>query len=153
MDREKGEYDFYLRYNISHKGKYGFEFLEFEFMPNGRLRYGNNSNYKGDGLIRKEVYITPIVLEELQKLIRDSKILSQDDSKWPKPEEDRKQELEIIQDNKHISFITSKITSSLEIRQSKDPRGLEIFYFFVQDLKSFLFTLMSMHFRIKPVQK
>ena len=153
MDKEKGEYEFYLRYNISHKGKYGFEFLEFEFMPNGRLRYGNNSNYKGDGLIRKEVYITPIVLEELQKLIRDSKILSQDDSKWPKPEEDRKQELEIIQDNKHISFITSKITSSLEIRQSKDPRGLEIVYFFVQDLKAFLFTLMSMHFRIKPVKK
>ena len=153
MDKEKGEYEFYLRYNISHKGKYGFEFLEFEFMPNGRLRYGNNSNYKGDGLIRKEVYITPIVLEELQKLIRDSKILSQDDSKWPKPEEDRKQELEIIQDNKHISFITSKITSSMEIKKSNDPRGLEVFYFFVQDLKSFLFTLISMHFRIKPLQK
>ena len=99
MDKEKGEYDFYLRYNISHKGNYGFEFLEFEFMPNGRLRYGNNSNYKGDGLIRKEVYVTPIVLEELKKIIRESKILNQDDSNWPKPEANRRQELEIIQDN------------------------------------------------------
>ena len=33
---------------------YGHEFLEFEFRPDGRLRYANNSNYKSDILIRKE---------------------------------------------------------------------------------------------------
>jgi hypothetical protein len=43
---------------------YGHEFLEFEFRPDGRLRYANNSNYKSDILIRKEglndlpIYIT-----------------------------------------------------------------------------------------------
>ena len=40
--------------SVGHKGKYGHEFLEFEFRPNGRMRYANNSNYKSETLIRKE---------------------------------------------------------------------------------------------------
>ena len=28
--------------------------MEFEFRPDGRLRYANNSNYKNDVMIRKE---------------------------------------------------------------------------------------------------
>lgn len=47
--------DFYLRYYVGHKGKFGHEFLEFEFRPDGKLRYANNSNYKNDIMIRKEV--------------------------------------------------------------------------------------------------
>jgi protein mago nashi len=35
-------------------GKFGHEFLEFEFRPDGKLRYANNSNYKNDTIIRKE---------------------------------------------------------------------------------------------------
>ena len=30
--------DFYLRYYVGHKGKFGHEFLEFEFRPDGKLR-------------------------------------------------------------------------------------------------------------------
>ena len=44
--------DFYLRYYVGHKGKFGHEFLEFEFRPDGKLRYANNSNYKNDTMIR-----------------------------------------------------------------------------------------------------
>jgi len=40
--------------SVGHHGKFGHEFLEFEFQPNGRLRYANNSNYKKDSMIRKE---------------------------------------------------------------------------------------------------
>ena len=29
--------DFYVRYYVGHKGKFGHEFLEFEFRPDGRL--------------------------------------------------------------------------------------------------------------------
>jgi len=73
--------EFYLRYYVGHKGKFGHEFLEFEFRPDGKeiinilvlficqvfanggrlffllgkLRYANNSNYKNDTMIRKEV--------------------------------------------------------------------------------------------------
>ena len=46
--------EFYLRYYVGHKGKFGHEFLEFEFRSDGRLRYANNSNYKNDTMIRKE---------------------------------------------------------------------------------------------------
>ena len=29
--------EFYLRYYVGHKGKFGHEFLEFEFRPDGKL--------------------------------------------------------------------------------------------------------------------
>jgi protein mago nashi len=48
------ERDFYLRYYVGHKGKFGHEFLEFEVRGDGRLRYSNNSQYKAENLIRKE---------------------------------------------------------------------------------------------------
>ncbi len=41
-------------FSVGHKGKFGHEFLEFEFRPDGMLRYANNSNYKKDTMIRKE---------------------------------------------------------------------------------------------------
>jgi len=50
----KKQEDFYLRYYIGHKGKFGHEFLEFEVRADGRLRYANNSQYKAENLIRKE---------------------------------------------------------------------------------------------------
>jgi protein mago nashi len=34
------EKDFYVRYYVGHMGKFGHEFLEFEFRPDGKLRYG-----------------------------------------------------------------------------------------------------------------
>ena len=43
---EGKEDEFYVRYYIGHKGKFGHEFLEFEFSPDGRFRYSNNSQYK-----------------------------------------------------------------------------------------------------------
>lgn len=46
--------EFYLRYYVGHKGKFGHEFMEFEFRPDGKLRYANNSNYRNDKMIRKE---------------------------------------------------------------------------------------------------
>lgn len=45
---------FSFLHSVGHKGKFGHEFMEFEFRPNGRMRYANNSNYKNDVMIRKE---------------------------------------------------------------------------------------------------
>jgi protein mago nashi len=67
--------DFFLRYYVGHKGIYGHEFLEFEIRSDGRLRYSNNSNYKSDVLIRKEVFLNEIVLEEIEKIIKESDIM------------------------------------------------------------------------------
>lgn len=41
-------------FSVGHKGRYGHEFLEFEFRSDGKLRYVNNSHYKEDVIIRKE---------------------------------------------------------------------------------------------------
>lgn len=66
--------EFYLRYYVGHKGKFGHEFLEFEFRPDGKLRYANNSNYKNDTMIRKEVFLTPAVLRECRRIISESEV-------------------------------------------------------------------------------
>lgn len=78
--------DFYLRYYVGHKGKFGHEFLEFEFRPDGKLRYANNSNYKNDTMIRKEAYVHHSVMGELKRIIQDSEIMAEDDSLWPPPD-------------------------------------------------------------------
>lgn len=49
--------------------------MEFEFRPDGRLRYANNSKYKNDVMIRKEVVTSKLVLKELKRIIEDSEIL------------------------------------------------------------------------------
>ena len=113
-----------------------------------------NSNYKSENLIRKEVYVNDIILDEVKKMIVNSKIFEQEDKKWPRPNNILgSQELEIIYKKQHIFFSTCKIGTFADIKNSKDPVGLEILYYLVSDLKCFLLTLMNMHFKIKPVFK
>ncbi|CAM9826185.1 unnamed protein product [Heterosigma akashiwo] len=143
--------DFYCRYYVGHKGKYGHEFMEFEFNPDGLLRYANNSSYKGDKMIRKEVTISPAVIEEVKRIIEDSEITREDDNNWPEPDRVGRQELEVKIGNEHISFTCAKIGSLLDIQESNDPEGLRIFYYLVQDLKCLVFSLISLNFKIKPI--
>eukprot|EP00455_Lapot_gusevi_P026733 TRINITY_DN2819_c0_g1_i3.p2 TRINITY_DN2819_c0_g1~~TRINITY_DN2819_c0_g1_i3.p2 ORF type:complete len:106 (-),score=29.75 TRINITY_DN2819_c0_g1_i3:181-498(-) len=102
-------------------------------------------------MIRKEMYLNESVLRELRRIIEDTEITKEDDNLWPKPDRVGRQELEIVCGNEHISFVTSKIGSLLEIEDSKDPEGLKIFYFLVQDLKCFVHSLLNVHFKIKPI--
>ncbi|KAL1499709.1 hypothetical protein AB1Y20_011904 [Prymnesium parvum] len=141
--------EFYVRYYVGHKGKFGHEFLEFEFRPDGRLRYSNNSNYKNDTIIRKEVYVNECVLAEVKRILEESEIVREDDKHWPEPNRDGRQEFEVVLGGQHISFATAKIGSLLD--ESKDPEGLRIFYYMVQDLKCLVFSLIGLHFRIKPI--
>eukprot|EP01017_Pseudomicrothorax_dubius_P010161 TRINITY_DN13600_c0_g2_i1.p1 TRINITY_DN13600_c0_g2~~TRINITY_DN13600_c0_g2_i1.p1 ORF type:complete len:154 (-),score=29.58 TRINITY_DN13600_c0_g2_i1:204-665(-) len=143
--------DFYVRFYVGHRGKYGHEFLEFELRSDGRLRYANNSNYRHDVLIRKEAYVSDSVVKEMRRIIEESEILQEDDSKWPAPDKVGRQELEIRLGKVHISFTTSKIGSFSEVMQSNDPEGLKVFYYLVQDLKCCIFSLIGLHFRLKPV--
>lgn len=101
--------------SVGHKGKYGHEFMEFEFKSDGTLRYANNSNYKNDVMIRKEgiffffllcvVKLSPAVMNEVRRIVEKSEIMQEDDANWPEPTTEGRQELEIILDNKHIFFI------------------------------------------------
>jgi len=140
----------YIRYYTGHSGRHGHEFLEFEY-SRGRLRYANNSNYRNDSLIRKEMYLSPIVIEELKRIIETSDITKEDDANWPKKSIVGKQELEIRIGTEHISFETAKIGSLVEVQESEDPDGLRTFYYLVQDLKCLIFSLIALHFKIKPI--
>eukprot|EP00442_Polarella_glacialis_P008789 CAMPEP_0115121618 /NCGR_PEP_ID=MMETSP0227-20121206/46347_1 /TAXON_ID=89957 /ORGANISM="Polarella glacialis, Strain CCMP 1383" /LENGTH=113 /DNA_ID=CAMNT_0002523419 /DNA_START=15 /DNA_END=352 /DNA_ORIENTATION=+ len=111
MATEDKDEEFYVRYYVGHKGKFGHEFLEFEFRPDGRLRYANNSNYKNDVMIRKEVHLTPAVMRELigEKWLHTPRVqelidIMQINTSW---------RINAVSDGgkEHISFTTSKIGS------------------------------------------
>ena len=148
---EEDSEDFYVRYYVGHKGKFGHEFLEFEFKPDGKLRYANNSNYKGDKCIRKEMCVSRAVLKELKRIVTDSEVLKEDDENWPEADRVGQQELEIVLGNEHASFQTAKIGSLLDVQNSKDPEGLKQFYYFVQDLKCFALSLLNVHMKVRPI--
>ncbi|VDN41208.1 unnamed protein product [Gongylonema pulchrum] len=75
----------------------------------------------------------------------------EDDAAWPEPDRVGRQELEILHNDEHISFTTSKIGSAADVNKSRDPDGLRSFYYLVQDLKCMVFSLIGMHFKIKPI--
>lgn len=77
------------------QGKFGHEFLEFEFRPDGKMRYANNSNYKNDTMIRKEVFVNEGIIEAVKKIVKDSDIMKEDDRNWPLPDKVGRQELEV----------------------------------------------------------
>ncbi|PHH80840.1 hypothetical protein CDD80_6399 [Ophiocordyceps camponoti-rufipedis] len=147
---------FYLRYYSGHMGRFGHEFLEFDFrvVGDGRsavTRYANNSNYRNDSLIRKEMCISSVLVDEVKRIIRASEIIKEDDSKWPQKNKDGRQELEIRMGTDHISFETAKIGSLVDVTESADPEGMRVFYYLVQDLKALVFSLIALHFKIKPI--
>lgn len=159
--------------SVGHKGKFGHEFLEFELTENGELRYANDSRYRRESIIRKQLCVSPSVVAEFRRIINASGILESvplspqshlisslslfffvatphraDDAKWPMPDENGKQELEIVSDDTHISFVTSKIGRMLDIQQSSDPDGLLKLHILSQNLRSFVLSLISLHFKV-----
>ncbi|EMF17986.1 mago nashi domain-containing protein [Sphaerulina musiva SO2202] len=155
MPESTGE-PFYVRYYSGHSGRFGHEFLEFDFrvVGDGRsaiARYANNSNYRNDSLIRKEMCVSALMVQEIKRIIKDSEIMKEDDTKWPQKNKDGRQELEIRMGGEHISFETAKIGSLVDVNESEDPEGLRVFYYLVQDLKALVFSLISLHFKIKPI--
>nr|CCC91181.1 putative mago nashi-like protein [Trypanosoma congolense IL3000] len=139
----------YVRYFAGHTGRYGNEFLEFDLRDDGTLKYGNNSHYRNENIIKKQARVSPAVLEEVKRLIILSGILDSDDERWPQPDRNGRQELEIHLGNTHISFVTNKIASLSEVESSDKPEGLDAFYYFVRDIKALVLALVSLHFKIK----
>ena len=146
--------DFYVRYYVGHRGKFGHEFMEFELCPSGKLRYANNSNYKDDTMIRKEVCVSPAVAEEVRRIIASSDVESIEDTAWSYPSPGaRRQELEIKVGKLHIAYTTAEIVSPADIRSSPDPVGLATFYYLTQDLKSLILSLFNLHFKVEPFSR
>ena len=44
---------------------------------------------------------------------------------------------------------TAKIGSLNDVNESEDPEGLRVFYYLVQDLKALVFSLISLHFKVR----
>lgn len=146
--------EFYLRYYVGHESnETGHEYLEFELHPSGELQYSNDSGYRGGHKICKEVTISPAVVEEIRRIVLDSRITSVDDSTWERMEDrsTRRQELEIKIGNEHLAFTCPEILSLLEVQKSPDPQGLKLFYYLAQDLKCLVFSLINLHFKVKPI--
>ena len=61
--------------SVGHRGKFGHEFMEFEFNPDGRLRYANDSKYKNDVIIRKEAFVSKAVLDEVKRIVESSEVM------------------------------------------------------------------------------
>ncbi|OLL22772.1 Protein mago nashi [Neolecta irregularis DAH-3] len=97
--------------------------------------------------------VSSLMINELKRIIRESEVLKEDDNKWPVKNKDGRQELEIRLGNEHISFETAKIGSLVDVQESEDPEGLRVFYYLVQDLKALVFSLIGLHFKIKPIHK
>lgn len=53
------------------------------------------------------MWIGPLLVEELKRIVRESEVTKEDDATWPKKNIVGKQELEIRVDNEHISFEVS----------------------------------------------
>ncbi|KAM0096120.1 Protein mago nashi 2 [Aspergillus fumigatus] len=126
--------------------------FDFRTLGDGRsaaVRYANNSNYRNDSLIRKEMCVSSAMIQEVKRIIKESEIMKEDDSKWPQKNKDGRQELEIRLGNEHISFETAKIGSLVDVTESADPEGLRVFYYLVQDLKALIFSLISLHFKFE----
>eukprot|EP01138_Halocafeteria_seosinensis_P002141 gb/GECG01002191.1/.p1 GENE.gb/GECG01002191.1/~~gb/GECG01002191.1/.p1 ORF type:complete len:155 (+),score=18.06 gb/GECG01002191.1/:1-465(+) len=150
-EHEQDNSEFYCRYYVGHKGRFGHEFMEFELKEDGTLRYANNSYYKNDSMIRKQCKVSTAVMHEIRRIVRESEIVKYDDNKWPEPDNVGKQEIEVIDGDTHVAFACTKIGSLLDVQKSEDPEGLKVMYFLVQDLKCLVFSLISMHFKIKPI--
>ncbi|TPX11597.1 uncharacterized protein E0L32_007808 [Thyridium curvatum] len=97
------------------------------------------------------VCVSSLVIDEIRRIVKSSEIMKEDDGKWPQKNKDGRQELEIKIGNDHISFETAKIGSLVDVTESSDPEGLRVFYYLVQDLKALVFSLISLHFKIKPI--
>jgi len=126
--------------------------MEFELYPSGKLRYANNSNYKRDSMIRREVFVGPAVVDEVKRIINESNIVDVDDTKWNEPDPSAgRQELECKIGKHHVAFTACEIGSSVDMEKSSDPEGLKIFYYLTQDLKELVLTLISCHFKARPL--
>ncbi len=84
----------------------------------------------------------------MKRIIIDSGIMECEDKEWPKPDKIGKQQFVVRIGSKEINLVTSKIGSYGEVQKTNDPNGLTIFFYLVQDLKCFVFSLVNLHFRV-----
>lgn len=48
--------------------------------------------------------VSPAVMQEVRRIVEKSEICKEDDSQWPEPNDEGRQELEVIMDGTHVFF-------------------------------------------------
>ncbi|KAI9472600.1 protein mago nashi putative [Coemansia mojavensis] len=144
-------HEFSIYFYTGHKGRFGHEFFRFEIDKQGYLKYANNSNYRRDSIIRKQLRLSPALVNEFKRIIRDSEITAEDHTRWPQRDESGRIQLEIDLDGQSTSFETARISSLADTANTQDPEGLRVLYYLVQDFKCLIQSIISLHFKIKPI--
>ena len=141
--------------SVGHQGKFGHEFLEFELLPSGLLRYANSSHYRSDSTIRKQLALSPTTLRQFQHIVDQSNITQYEDTQWTQPDSIGRQELEVRSSGQHVSFVCGKIQSMAELDgkgvSGEALEGMKCLYFLSQDLRCLVMSLITLHFKIKPI--
>ncbi|KAJ2356346.1 hypothetical protein GGF43_002131 [Coemansia sp. RSA 2618] len=117
----------------------------------GYLKYANNSNYRRDSIIRKRLRLSPTLIDEIKRIVQDSEIMDESDSKWPHRDDNGRLQLEIRMNGKNVNFETAKISSLADTVGTEDPEGLRVLYYLIQDFKCLILSIISLHFKIKPI--
>ena len=145
--------EFYCRYYHGNKHRFGVDYYEFElYSDSGYFRYVNKTTNKGidrntrdkNDYILREMFLSPLVVEEFQKIVSNSGVLDCSDKLWPEPSnDDGKQELEIRYKGVHVSLMCVEIFSLGFIETTNDVNGLTKYFHVIQDLKTLMSTLLK----------
>jgi len=99
---------------------------------NGEVRYVNSSGYGADssrkaGAIKREVYVSDEVLDEVARQVNESMILGEKRvAEWPEADETGKQILTFkLASGEQGYFTTTKLGSLSQVERTKDPEGLK----------------------------
>lgn len=63
-------------------------------------------------ILIRPVCVSSLMISEIKRIIKDSEIVKEDDSKWPQKNKDGRQELEIRLGSDHIQFEVRRVYDS-----------------------------------------
>lgn len=132
--------ELYLRYRLEQLGEYGRELLEFEVRPDGLLRYASDSCLRK---VRKQCYISQIMLAELERIVADSCILDPNVEAWPPAAATDRQELEIMQGSFRFVCSTRRVETP---HDASGFEGMLAYFYLIADLEAFVFSVVRLHF-------
>lgn len=132
--------ELHIMYHIGRRGEYGQELLEFEIRPDGLLRYASDSCLRK---VRKQCYISPFMLAELERIVADSGIQHPNHGGWPPAADSDRQELEIVHGSSHFVFSTCRVETPHE---ASGFEGMLAYFYLVADLEAFVFSVVRLHF-------
>ena len=89
----------------------------------GKLRYINDTRYRSDGRICKEVqescstttyshwqlFVGRTVIDEFKRIVSECEIQKESDEKWPQPDSADRQELVVVLDDHETTFKSRKL--------------------------------------------